>query len=179
MRVSVTFRHMEATPALREYAEEKVQHAERLLRNAIEAHVVLSVTKRRHLAEITLSGDHDTFNATEETGDLYSAIDQAIAKIERQIRKHSTRREARKHGHGHGHGAAPAPRGDADDEEPAGAKVRVEQVAIEPASQGEALAMMERQRLDALIFREPGSKAVRFVTRRSDGSFLILEPEGI
>ncbi len=98
MRVAVTFRHMEATDALRNYAEEKVTHAERLIRNAIDAHVVLSVTKRRHLAEITMNADHDTFVATEETEDLYSAIDGAIAKIERQLRKHTTKRESRKHG---------------------------------------------------------------------------------
>ena len=174
MRISVTFRHMETTPALREYAEEKVGHAERLLRNAIEAHVVLSVTKKRHRAEITLKGDHDSFNATEETGDLYSAIDQAIAKIERQIRKHSTRREARKHSH------SPAGEPSTDPEPaPARAPVRVEQVSVEPASQGEALAMMERQKLDALIFREPGSRDVCFAVRKADGSFVILEPEGI
>ncbi len=97
MRVGVTFRHMEATQALRDYAEEKVQRSERLVRNAISAHVVLSVTKRRHLAEITLQADHETFVATDETDDLYAAIDGAIAKLDRQLRKHTTKRESRKH----------------------------------------------------------------------------------
>lgn len=172
MRVGVTFRHMEATDALRDYAEEKVRHAERLVRNAIDAHVVLSVTKRRHLAEITLQADHETFNATEETGDLYSAIDQAVAKLESQLRKHTTKRESRKHSPAPE--AAPAPR-----EERQRPQVSAEQVAVELLTVAEAMAVLERQRRDALIFREPNSPTVLFLHRRKDGSFALLEPEGI
>ena len=174
MRVAVTFRHMEATDALRDYAEEKVRHAERLVRNAIDAHVVLSVTKRRHLAEITLQADHETFNATEETGDLYSAIDQAVAKLERQLRKHTTKRDARKH--------SPAPEGAdllGDEPRQPRAQVPTEQVAIELLSVPEALSVAEHQQLDALIFRESNSQAVLVLYRKKDGSFALLEPEGI
>jgi putative sigma-54 modulation protein len=88
---------MDATDALRNYAEEKVRHSERLVRDAIDAHVILSVEKRRHCAEITLQADHETFVASGETDDLYAAIDKAIAKLDRQLRKHTTKREARKH----------------------------------------------------------------------------------
>ncbi len=171
MRVGVTFRHMEATDALREYAEEKVQHTERLIRNAIDAHVVLSVTKHRHLAEITVHADHDTFNATEETGDLYSAIDQAIAKIERQMRKHTTKRESRKHTHVEG--------GENERQEPPRRRVEPEVVAVEPMSVGEALKLMDQQRRDALIFREPGTNLVNFLYRKKDGSMGLFEAEGI
>ena len=51
MQVLVTFRHMEATDALRQYAEHKVARVYKLMRRPIEAHIVLSVTKRRHVAE--------------------------------------------------------------------------------------------------------------------------------
>ena len=87
MQVLVTFRHIDATEPLRQYAEHKVARVYKLMRRPIEAHVVLSVTKRRHMAEITLSGEHMHVNAAEETGDLYSAIDLAMDKIERQIRE--------------------------------------------------------------------------------------------
>jgi putative sigma-54 modulation protein len=97
MQVLVTFRHMEATDALRQYAEHKVARIHKLMRRPIEAHVVLSVNKRRHIAEIILSGEHLHANATEETADLYSAIDLAMSKIEHQIRKAVTKRKTRKH----------------------------------------------------------------------------------
>jgi len=171
MRVAVTFRHMEATDALRTYAEEKVLHAERLIRNAIDAHVVLSVTKRRHCAEITLLADHDTFIAKEETEDLYSAIDLAIAKVESQLRKHTTKRSSRKHDHA----GEPVPERDA----PVRTWIEPTPTTVELLSIREAVEVAERQREDALIFRDPGSGALLFMYRKKDGSFALLEPEGI
>lgn len=171
MRVAVTFRHMEATDALRAYAEEKILHAERLIRNAIDAHVVLSVTKRRHCAEITLLADHDSFNAKEETEDLYSAIDLAIAKVESQLRKHATKRSARKHSHA----GEPAP----EREEPTRTRIEPKPTTVELLSIREAMEVAERQRHDAMIFRDPGSGALLFMYRKKDGSFALLEPEGI
>src|SRR5262245_30258790 len=102
MQVLVTFRHMVATPALRQYAEHKVARCYKLMRRPVEAHVLLSVNKRRHIAEIILSGEHLHVNATEETGALYSAIDLAMDKIEHQLQRLITKRKTRKH-------ALPAP----------------------------------------------------------------------
>lgn len=170
MRVAVTFRHMDATDALRDYAEEKVRHSERLIRNAIDAHVVLSVNKRRHCAEITLLADHDTFNAKEETGDLYSAIDLAVAKLERQLRKHTTKRESRKHS-GVGAPVAAPSRGRP--------LVSAEAVAVEPLSIAEAIEVAEKQKRDAMVFRDPDSGALLFLYRKKGGRFALLEPEGI
>ncbi len=171
MRVAVTFRHMDATDPLRDYAEEKIRHAERLVRNAIDAHIVLSVTKRRHCAEITLLADHETFHANEETEDLYSAIDLAIGKVERQLRKHSAKRTSRKHSHV----GEPV----VEREEPSRPRLETFPVAVELLSIPEALVVAERQRQDALVFREPDSGALLFMYRKKDGSFALLEPEGL
>ncbi len=173
MRIGVTFRHMEATDALREYAEEKVRHAERLVRDAIDAHVVLSVTKKRHFAEVTLQADHETFNATEETGDLYSAIDHAIAKLERQLRKQRTKRESRKHAH------VAEPMAEVEEDRAPRRRIETTRVEAEPLSVAEAATLMDGQRRDALVFLEPGTDVVRFMYRKKDGSLAVLEPEGI
>lgn len=171
MRVAVTFRHMEATDALRDYAEDKVLHTVRMIRNAIDAHVVLSVTKRRHCAEITLLADHDSFVAKEETGDLYSAIDLAVAKIESQLRKHATKRQARKHSTVSVPVAAPRPT--------VRRRLRPEAVAVELLSVAEALDFAQKQKREALVFRDPDSGALFFLYRKKSGGFALLEPEGI
>src|SRR5712692_3842963 len=93
MQISVTFRHVEPTPALRAYAEEKLARVKKYLRRPVDAHVILSVAKERHVAEITLKADHVTMFAQEETHDLYSAIDLAVGKLEHQAQKlHEKRR---------------------------------------------------------------------------------------
>jgi len=50
MDITVTFRHMEPSESLRNYAEEKVSKINKYLDFPIEAHVVLAVEKFRRLA---------------------------------------------------------------------------------------------------------------------------------
>ena len=171
MQVLVTFRHMEATDALRQYAEHKVARVYKLMRRPIEAHIVLSVTKRRHVAEIILSGEHLHVNATEETGDLYSAIDLAMDKIERQIRKHVTKRKTRKHdqppSEAETPAAAPARR----------ARLTAERVAVEPMTIAAALKRLSANSADFLLFQNEATDALNVLYRRRDGGFGLLEPE--
>lgn len=87
--ITVTFRHMDATAALQAYAKKKLQPVANLLPGAVDAHVILTANgaKHRQEAEIVLHGSHQTLKAVEENGDLYAAIDLAVAKIDAQVRK--------------------------------------------------------------------------------------------
>src|SRR5258708_939614 len=96
MQVMVTFRHVEPSEGLRQHAEDKIQRIHKFLRRPIEAHVILEVLKHRHIAEVQLSANHLNINAREETTDLYSAIDLAVTKIERQVKKHVAKVKDRK-----------------------------------------------------------------------------------
>ena len=87
--ITVTFRHIEPTDALRTYAEKKLSSIVTLVPGATDAHVVLSATTHHHrqLCEITVHGGHTVLNARDETDDLYAAIDLATAKLDRQVRR--------------------------------------------------------------------------------------------
>jgi putative sigma-54 modulation protein len=172
MQVLVTFRHMEATPALRQYAEQKVARCYKLMRRPVEAHVVLSVNKRRHIAEIILSGEHLHVNATEETGDLYSAIDLAMDKIERQLRHLITKRKTRKHELPASPLAAkgPARRGRAP-------RMTPERVAVETMSVADAVRRLSRNSDEFLLFQNEASDTLNVLYRRKDGGFGLIEPE--
>ena len=92
LQVAVTFRHVESTQALKEYAIEKVSRTcGKYLRDPLGAHVILSVVKQRHVAEINVRAKHFDISAHEGTDDLYAAIDLAIDKLEAQLRKHKDR----------------------------------------------------------------------------------------
>ena len=86
--ITVTFRHIAPTEALRAYAEKKLKSAT-LLPGAVDAHVTLTANTHRHRqsAEIILHGAHSVLKAFEETDDLYAAIDLAVAKLDAQVRK--------------------------------------------------------------------------------------------
>lgn len=173
MQVLVTFRHIEATDALRDHAQQKVEHASKFLRHPIEAHVVLSVIKRRHIAEITMTGNHLALNATEETGDLYSAIDLATSKLERQIKKHVTKRQSRKHSTQPREVVTTAP------PRPSRPRIKAERVAVEPMTVGEAVKQMEAAETGFVVFLNTRSDLLSILYRRKDGTYRLIEPESV
>ena len=175
MQVLVTFRHIRATEALRQYAEGKIDKLLRYLHRPIEAHVIFSVDKRRHVAEIILTADHGTFNAKEETGDLYSAMDLATSKVERQVKKLATKRQTRKH-------AAAAPGGEPEAVAAPRAsrpRIRTERVAVEPMSMRDAIRRAEAADADLLLFHNVASETLNVLHRRKDGSYVLIEPETV
>lgn len=92
LNVDVTFRHTESTPALKSYAIEKVTHClARYLSAHAEVHVVLSVEKRDHIAEIHLRSKGHDAEVKAQTDDLYSAIDKMVGILDTQLRKQKER----------------------------------------------------------------------------------------
>src|SRR5712692_5649381 len=92
VKISVTFRHTEPTDALKQYTEEKLHKLGKYFHRPLEAHVVLSVdSRKRQVAEVTIQARGITLHGREQTGDLYSAIDLLMDKVEQQIRKYKTK----------------------------------------------------------------------------------------
>ncbi len=87
MQMTITGRNIEVTPALREYAGEKMTKIEKYLHKITGVHVILSVEKYRHIAEVTIQAYGLTLRGMEETGDMYSSIDKVMDKIGKQAKK--------------------------------------------------------------------------------------------
>ena len=88
MRVNVTGQHVDVTPALRDYVDEKLKRLERHFDHVTNTHVVLSVEKQRKRAEATVHVTGATLFADAVDADMYAAIDALADKLDRQIRKH-------------------------------------------------------------------------------------------
>lgn len=76
MNILVNGRHLEITPALKSYAEEKIKKFEKYSSDIAEAIVTLSVEKYRHKAEVLLKANGLLIQAESVTGEIYSAIDE-------------------------------------------------------------------------------------------------------
>jgi len=90
MQLSTTFRHMDASQAVREYAADKLDKIKKYFnKDPIAAHAVFSVERGfNHVADINITLPNGiVINAKETTEDMYSSIDLAAARIERQVRK--------------------------------------------------------------------------------------------
>lgn len=88
MQVSITFRHMKATQALRDYVDSRIGGLQKYFIKPIEMHVILSVEKIRHRVEIVLHEQHFKATADETADDMYKSIDKAVERLENQVKKH-------------------------------------------------------------------------------------------
>jgi putative sigma-54 modulation protein len=86
MHVSITFRHVDPSDAIKRHAEDKLAKLQKFLRQPMTARVTLSVDKLQHAAEVQVSSGGEHFEAHEATDDMYAAIDKVMTKLERQIR---------------------------------------------------------------------------------------------
>ncbi len=96
MNISITFRHMDASEAIKAYAREKVAKLQKFLRQPMTAKVTLSLDKLRHVAETRVSSGGAHLEAKESTEDMYVSIDRVIGKLERQIRATKGTAQAKK-----------------------------------------------------------------------------------
>lgn len=84
MKITVTGRHVEITPGLREFIEKKIGKIEEFYSGAKEVHVILTVEKYRHTAEITLKGGHRQLSAKKTTKDMYASVEEALQALSHQ-----------------------------------------------------------------------------------------------
>ena len=92
MNTNVSFRHMESSPALRDYATGKLERiVDKYVHGKIDADVVMSVEKFWHIANFTLQIKNLTVKGEESSQDMYSSSDLALDKIEKQLRRHKDR----------------------------------------------------------------------------------------
>ena len=92
INVSVTFRHTHSTEALTTYATEKLVHClTKYIHNTADVHVILSVEKRDHTAEVNFHAKPYELTGKSTTEDLYSSIDKVVDTILAQLRKQKGR----------------------------------------------------------------------------------------
>ncbi len=85
MDLSTTFRHIEPTDALRDYAHQKVSRLQKFLRQPMTARITLSAEKHEHIVEMQVQSGGQHYEARESSTDMYGSIDSAVHKLERQI----------------------------------------------------------------------------------------------
>ncbi len=190
MNIDITGRHIEITPALREFAADKLGKLSKLLDGPVDAHVVLFIEKHRHVAEIQVKSRRGLFSGQEETGDLYASINEVVDKIEKQIRRSKDKRTARKRRDATRlpqaalaiEAATASPEtAEADpahaEEEPPGRIVRSRRYRLKPLSPEDAAMELESTGEDVLVYRDAMTYRVNVIHRLGDGRFGLVDPE--
>jgi putative sigma-54 modulation protein len=177
MQVAVTFRHMETDERVKAYVKEKVEKLQKYVENPREVHVVLSVEKFRHIAEITIVGNGGAFNSQGRDNDLQAAIDQMVDKMERQMRERREKIRRKR--------AAPSSSknslrrsGKAGDgeEEDIPPSIQRKRTLAKPMSLDEAFSQLYLSKKDFLVFINSDSGQMNVVYRSKNGASGWVEP---
>lgn len=88
MQLNISGHHVELTPALKDYVQEKFVRLERHFDHISNCKVTLQVDKLRQIADATLHVAGGEIHAKAENEDMYAAIDGLVDKLDRQILKH-------------------------------------------------------------------------------------------
>lgn len=190
MTLEITGRNIDITPAIRDFTRDKLSRLERWIDEIMEVHVVLSVEKHRHQAEIVVKGRHHTFTGTDETGDMYASIGNAVDKIDKQARRHKDKYSARRKHALATHEAVSRPPlsraeravdgdGDAGASATAGPPriIRSAPPPMKPMSVDDAALLFRDSDREFLVFREARSQRISVMYRRRDGHLGLIEPQ--
>ena len=177
MQTSVTFKNLDPSDHLKSYVSNKLNRMDKLLDNPAEAQVVLSVEKIRHIAEIRVTGDRLNIVCREKSNDMYSSIDLALDKLEKQIKKQKAKIKNHRQGgrgeeRGEESGAPAAP------EEPSAANVIVQNIEYKPMDVEEATMQMDLISDSFLVFRNARTNQINVLYRRNDGDLGLIQPLG-
>jgi putative sigma-54 modulation protein len=185
MTIEITGRKIEVTPALRSFTEKKLKKLDRLLDGITEAHVILTVEKHRHTAEILVKSRLARLSGSETTNDLYASIGNVLEKIERQAKKLKDKHSwGKKRVKGVATIRAPRPEPEPEPEGEQGRRVqasprliRSRRYAVKPMTVDEAVLQVQDSKDSFLVFRDAVSQRVGVIYRRADGNFGLIEPE--
>lgn len=181
MQVNITARHLELTPAIADYVQKKVSKCERYFDHLVWAQVILVVEKYRQVAEIVIHAKKTTFRSKEESVDLYAAIDLAIDKMEKQLKKHKEISKL----HRKAKSAVPQktaqtssiPLSLEDLETNKHVVTEIKRFDIKPYSVREAIDEMELLGYQFYMFLNAATSQINVIYKRENGSYGLLEPQ--
>lgn len=176
MQVSVTFRKMEPSDSLKDYATDKIMRLKKYITSPADVNVVLAKQKYRYIADIKVISRGIVMRGEENSEDMYSSIDLALDKIERQARKYKDKirqYEPVKLGE------EIKVRHDILEQEPPEEEgprvIRTSEFHAKPMSVDEAIMQMDLLNNDFLVFTNASTRDVNVIYRRQDGNVGLIE----
>ena len=176
MKLTITARNMVVTPAITRRIEKKTETMGRYLWPETEMQIKMHKEKARREVEITVPMGKNVILRSESSADdnLFLAIDTALAKMERQIRKHRT-----KLGKNLREEIPDVPEYIEEDlaEEEEQKIVRRKTFPIRPMSVEDAIIEMELLGHNLFAFVNIDTERTNVLYLRKDGNLGLLEPE--
>ena len=177
MNISIRGDKLEITDAMKAYAKDKLQKLDKYIENPeqVDANILVKVRNHTHKIEVTIPLKKFILRTEEEQEDFYAAIDVAIDKLERQIRKNKTRFNTKKLKETKEFVSEYI---DAiiEEEEPQKI-VKRKTIEVKPMDEEEAILQMELLGHQFYLFKNIETDTLTLVYKRKDGNYGIIGTE--
>ncbi len=179
MRINITFRHVESSDELKEYAEQRLQKLKKFVDGPMLVNVVLTVEKYRNTAEVVISGDGIRAAAKEIHEDMKAAIDLVSDKIEKQLKKFRDKLKTKNKRLAAATKGTKPPTPEISESKPEDAMeeiIHVEKLEYKPMSVEEAVEQLQVLGRDFMVFNNAETNKINVIYWRKDGTLGLIEP---
>jgi len=186
MRIVVKSRNTEVNPDLKEQAQKKLEKLSRYFENIIDAVVEFSREKNQKTGngkkvEITLHPSSSIIRAEERTSDFKAGLDEAVTKLERQLKKYKekiqriSKRKVAKRLLNEKVETVIEEIGDIEDKEEMPKILRTKKVSLKPMTVFEAADQMELLGHTFFVFVNAETENVNVVYKRKQEGYGLIE----
>lgn len=182
MNIEFVGRNYSVDDRVRGYVEGKLGKVTKFVRDPVEVRVILETEKHRNIADLHIAHGSGVLQATEETADMYEAINMAVDKVEKQARRSKKKAIDRRR------------RADrvttngmrwplevlARESFAAGGErqiIKTTHLPIKPMSIEEAALQLESNKNEFVVFRDSGTDRVSVLYKRRDDNYGLIAPE--
>lgn len=183
-KLEITAKNMDVTDRIREYIEKKAPKLGRLLSDVEHVRFDLANKKSarsaadRQVAQITVYGKGYTLRTEERAEEIFTAIDVALEKMQRQAERLKGKRDK---GRGDGTSAAEVAAEPVEVDETAESEpiiVRRKRFHLAPMDEMEAIEqMLLLGHENFFVFYNAQTNAINVLYHRRDGTYGLIEPE--
>ena len=168
---------LKITKAMNDYIEEKLAKLNKYLENGdrVRANVVVKVKNHEQRVEITIPMKSFILRSEETKDDFYAAVDKAVDKLERQIRKNKTRMMSKQVKVNYEFNFSEI---EVDEEDTKENKIlKRKKVEVKPMNEDEAIIQMELLGHQFYMYMDSETSKPAVVYKRNDGNYGIIESE--
>jgi putative sigma-54 modulation protein len=187
MDVQIKTQNVRLTDHLREYVETRVSKLEKVHERPTDVKMELRSEHPRSggeqfIAQFTIAMPGTILRSEVRNHDQHAAIDQAVDKMTRQIRRYRDRKlgKSRRHAPSLAELAIDQAELEASQQdmlESQGSVVRTKRFKLQPMDAEEAIEQLELLGHDFFVYYNPDSSQVNVLYRRQGGDYGLIEPE--
>ncbi len=168
---------LKITSAMSDYIKEKLEKLEKYLENSetVRANVIVKVTNHEQRVEITIPLKSFIIRSEETKNDFYAAVDKAVDKLERQIRKNKTRMMSKQIKTNYDFAFSQIELDEEDNKE--NKILKRKKVEVKPMNEEEAILQMELLGHQFYMYKDSENDKPAVVYKRNDGNYGVIESD--